>query len=275
MKTPERYSGLMPALTLILTFTLAACGDTATSNEEASAETRSTSADGLIIEDLAVGEGEAAASASAVAVHYTGWLFDDTQPEGKGSEFDSSLTRNKPFEFVLGQGRVIKGWDQGVVGMQVGGKRRLIIPSELGYGERGSGARIPPNSTLIFDVELLAVDSIEIIEHVIGSGDEAVNGARVSVDYTGWLYDEDALSNKGKKFDSSIDRGTKFEFPLGQGRVITGWDLGVKGMKVGGKRTLIIPASMAYGGRARGSIPANSKLIFDIELFDVKASPVQ
>lgn len=277
MKTPERRY-LLPACALVLLTTafLSACGDSTDSAKGSSKAMNTTTEAGLVIQDQVVGKGAEAKESSAVAVHYTGWLFDESQPEKKGDQFDSSLTLNRPFEFVLGQGRVIKGWDQGVVGMKVGGKRRLIIPSALGYGAKGAGQKIPPNSTLMFDIELLALDSVTIIEQKIGDGAEAQPGMRVSVDYTGWLYDEEALSHKGKKFDSSIDRGQKFGFVLGQGNVITGWDQGVKGMKVGGKRTLEIPASMAYGARGAGrDIPPNAKLVFDVELFDVTGSAVQ
>ncbi|MCX5801683.1 MAG: FKBP-type peptidyl-prolyl cis-trans isomerase [Candidatus Eisenbacteria bacterium] len=106
----------------------------------------------LVIEDLIVGTGAEAKVGDRTSVHYTGWLAD-------GTKFDSSLDRNLPFEFVLGQGQVIKGWDQGVVGMKVGGKRKLVIPSEMAYGERGAGGSIPPNSVLTFEVELLAVQA--------------------------------------------------------------------------------------------------------------------
>ncbi|MEO8847951.1 MAG: FKBP-type peptidyl-prolyl cis-trans isomerase [Casimicrobiaceae bacterium] len=107
--------------------------------------------------DIKQGEGAEAQTGKVVVVHYSGWLYDATAPEGKGKKFDSSLDRKVPFGFYLGEGKVIKGWDQGVVGMKVGGKRRLIIPPELGYGSRGAGGVIPPDATLIFDVELLEV----------------------------------------------------------------------------------------------------------------------
>ncbi|MEW5967038.1 MAG: FKBP-type peptidyl-prolyl cis-trans isomerase [Pseudomonadota bacterium] len=105
----------------------------------------------LIIEDLVVGSGDTARAGQSVLVHYTGWLTD-------GSKFDSSVDRNDPFDFRLGMGHVIPGWDQGVAGMQVGGKRKLTIPPALAYGSRGAGGVIPPNATLVFEVELLGVN---------------------------------------------------------------------------------------------------------------------
>jgi len=103
------------------------------------------------------GTGTEATSGKAVVVHYTGWLYDTTKPNSHGAKFDSSRDRNEPFGFVLGAGRVIKGWDDGVAGMKVGGQRTLVIPRQMGYGARGAGGVIPPNATLIFDVELLEV----------------------------------------------------------------------------------------------------------------------
>jgi len=105
---------------------------------------------GLKYTDLVVGEGETAAAGRTVNVHYTGWLTD-------GTKFDSSLDRNTPFSFPLGGGRVIRGWDEGVQGMRVGGRRKLTIPPHLGYGPRGAGGVIPPNATLVFEVELLEI----------------------------------------------------------------------------------------------------------------------
>jgi len=113
-----------------------------------------TTASGLTIADSKIGAGAEAKPGSNCVMHYTGWLYEGGV---KGTKFDSSLDRGEPFEFPLGAGRVIKGWDEGVAGMKVGGKRTLIIPPQLGYGARGAGGVIPPNATLMFDVELLDV----------------------------------------------------------------------------------------------------------------------
>ena len=116
-----------------------------------------------------------------------------------------------------------------------------------------------------------AANPLVKIDNVVGTGKEATAGSTVSVHYTGWLYKPMLVKQRGKKFDSSVDRKEPFEFPLGAGKVIKGWDQGVVGMKVGGKRTLIIPSEMAYGKRgAGGMIPADADLIFDVELLDVK-----
>ena len=112
----------------------------------------------LVSTQLVAGDGDAIAPGSTAVMHYTGWLFDPAAPEGKGTKFDSSRDRGQPFRFPLGAGRVIQGWDQGVPGMQVGEQRRLIIPPQLGYGSRGAGNVIPPNATLVFDVELLGIE---------------------------------------------------------------------------------------------------------------------
>lgn len=105
---------------------------------------------GLKYEELVEGDGAVAAAGQQVSVHYTGWLTD-------GKKFDSSVDRNQPFDFALGRGQVIRGWDEGVAGMKVGGKRKLTIPPQLGYGARGAGGVIPPNATLVFEVELLDI----------------------------------------------------------------------------------------------------------------------
>ena len=116
---------------------------------------KTTTASGLVIEELSTGTGAEAQAGSKVTVHYTGWLLYGGE---KGKKFDSSRDRNDPFGFPLGAGKVIKGWDEGVAGMKVGGSRRLTIPPQLAYGARGAGGVIPPNATLMFEVELLGID---------------------------------------------------------------------------------------------------------------------
>jgi peptidylprolyl isomerase len=116
-----------------------------------------TTASGLRIIDTKIGNGATPRTGQTCVMHYTGWLYDESAKDHKGKKFDSSVDRQEPFEFAIGQGNVIAGWDEGVATMKVGGKRTLIIPPQLGYGARGAGGVIPPNATLIFDVELLAV----------------------------------------------------------------------------------------------------------------------
>lgn len=107
--------------------------------------------------DVAQGEGDIAQAGDEVTVHYTGWIYDEREPDLRGEQFDSSRERGEPFTFPLGAGRVIPGWDEGVTGMRVGGRRELRIPAEMAYGRRGAGGAIPPNASLVFDVELLEV----------------------------------------------------------------------------------------------------------------------
>jgi FKBP-type peptidyl-prolyl cis-trans isomerase len=135
----------------------AACVTTACSQQDLPPMETSKVAE-LIKKDMTRGEGAEAKAGQQVTVHYTGWLYDEAAPEQKGKKFDSSRDRGTPFDFSLGAGQVIKGWDQGVQGMKVGGHRTLIIPPAMGYGKRGAGGVIPPNATLVFDVELLGIN---------------------------------------------------------------------------------------------------------------------
>lgn len=112
----------------------------------------------LVINDIAIGSGEPIGSGQVAVVHYTGWLYEPSAPQHQGKKFDSSRDKGQPFRFAVGAGRVIQGWDQGVAGMAVGGRRELIVPSHLGYGDSGAGGVIPPGATLLFDVELLAIE---------------------------------------------------------------------------------------------------------------------
>jgi peptidylprolyl isomerase len=133
---------------------VAALAFTGKSNNANAQGKRVTTPSGLQIEDTKVGTGATPKRGQTCVMHYTGWLYENG---AKGKKFDSSVDRGEPFDFPLGMGRVIKGWDEGVASMKVGGKRTLIIPPDLGYGARGAGGVIPPNATLIFDVELLDV----------------------------------------------------------------------------------------------------------------------
>ena len=147
-------AGALAALALVTALAgVVAAGGANPAMAETSGKTMTT-ATGLIITDTKVGAGASPLPGQTCVMHYTGWLYQDGV---KGKKFDSSLDRGKPFEFSIGQHQVIAGWDEGVLTMKVGGKRTLIIPPELGYGARGAGGVIPPNATLMFDVELLGV----------------------------------------------------------------------------------------------------------------------
>lgn len=140
---------------------MAACSDkTATTSTTGTSSPQVTDIKmvDLVKTDVKVGDGAEATAGKMVSVHYTGWLYDEAAADKHGKKFDSSRDRGQPFQFPLGGGQVIKGWDQGVQGMKIGGQRTLIIPAEMGYGARGAGGVIPPNATLVFDVELLGVN---------------------------------------------------------------------------------------------------------------------
>ena len=141
------------AFVLIVTMLIALGGPT-TGSAIAAGEKMTTTASGLQYSDTVEGTGDSPQRGDTCVMHYTGWLYENGQ---KGAKFDSSVDRGQPFEFPIGTGRVIKGWDEGVASMKVGGKRTLIIPPGLGYGARGAGGVIPPNATLMFDVELLGL----------------------------------------------------------------------------------------------------------------------
>ena len=142
-----------PALGALLGL-LAACGGGPAPESVSAVPTVAT----LVVEDLQVGSGAPVTAGQKAVVQYTGWLYETSAPGKKGKEFDSSRNSGRPFSFVVGAGQVIKGWDQGVLGMKVGGRRRLTIPPDLGYGDIGAGGVIPPGAALVFDVELVAVE---------------------------------------------------------------------------------------------------------------------
>ncbi len=244
---------------------LGACGGDDDNSSPSSSQVYNVAA--LVKTDTVVGTGAEAAVSSTVTAKYTGWVYDTTKTDNKGAQFDTGT-------LTLPLTSLIKGWQEGVPGMKVGGKRTLVIPASLGYGATGQGT-IPANSALVFDIELTAVQATPApsqvynapalvkTDTVIGTGAEALLASTVTAKYTGWLYDTTKTDNKGMQFDT----GT-LTLPLTT--LIKGWQDGVPGMKVGGKRTLVIPASSGYGATGQGPIPANSGLVFDVELTAVK-----
>jgi peptidylprolyl isomerase len=237
-----------------------------------------TTDSGLMYYDIEEGDGDTPEEGGTVTTEFTIWVRDE-----EGDRFVVSSADNEPISFALGALDIVfPGWDEGVSTMQVGGERLLVIPADLALGDQGGGD-IPPGSTLVMEVELTdaqpAPEPIEMEEVdpddyeetesglqyydvVEGDGPSPEEGQIVVVDYTGWLED-------GTQFDSSIERGQPFSFPLGQGSVIAGWDEGVATMKVGGKRQLVIPSDLAYGDSGSGPIPPGATLIFDVELLEI------
>lgn len=230
---------------------------------------------GIQIIDEKPGAGEGAKPGTKIRIHSTGWTLS-------GRKFSSTKDLGKPIESLLGAGKFVPGVEAALENMKPGAIRWMKLSPAMGYGAKAF-SMIPPNSTLIFKIEMLEAERDEELaesmdffpdtsalqfEHgaeglrfaVVreGDGEMARAGARARVHYTGWLLN-------GTKFDSSRDRGQPFEFPLGQGRVIRGWDLGVEGMRPGEKRILLIPPGLGYGSRGAGPIPGDASLIFAVE----------
>ena len=227
-------------------------------------------ASGLEYSDEKEGTGETPKAGQTVLVHYTGWLWENN---AKGKKFDSSKDRNAPFAFPVGEGRVIKGWDEGVATMKVGGIREPADTAEPGVWRsrcrRCDSAQchlaVRGRTAGSHEEDRRAASSIATSRWEMDHHPSA--GQTCMVHYTGWLWQ----GAKGKKFDSSVDRGRPFSFPVGAGQVIPGWDEGVATMKVGGKRELLIPPDLGYGARGAGrDIPPNATLMFEVELLDVK-----
>lgn len=241
-----------------------------TMSQETGIETQTSS--GLKYKIIQKGTGVQPKQGDKVSVHYVGTLLD-------GTKFDSSRDRGQPFSFGIGTGQVIRGWDEGIALLHVGDKAILTIPPDLGYGAQAAGT-IPANSTLIFEVELMEVkekisakpydvagkdtlslqEGLKMILVKQGTGAKPTTGQTVIVHYSGYLTD-------GSMFDSSVERGDPLQFPLGQGRVIKGWDLGIAALQVGSQARLIIPFQLGYGEAGYPPvIPAKANLIFDVEL---------
>lgn len=211
----------------------------------------------LKIEDKKVGNGSALANGDAAYVLYAGSLAN-------GKEFDSNMTAKYPFVVIVGTGGVIKGWDQGLLGMKKGGRRRLSVPAELGYGNVPS-EKIPANSDLFFEIELLDVvksnelDVVDKEDLVVGTGPVAEKGDKVSIAYKAYSPTEQTFEEQ-KEREVTLGPAGNIKLP--------GLDFGITGMKVGGKRKIRIPPAVAYGpgGDPSYGIPANMVVFFEVEL---------
>ena len=230
----------------------------------------------LLIEDLVVGSGSPVGVGDFLIMDYVGVSYST------GLQFDASWDRGSPFPFELGAGRVIQGWDQGIVGMSVGGRRSLTIPPELAYGENGSGSgSIGSNETLVFVVDLIASVPANLEKPTVALTSESTtelktndisegSGATVQPGNVVYIHYVGVSASTGEQFDSSWDRGRSefIGYISGTGNVIQGLDEGLLGMQVGGRRTVVIPPDLAYGenGAGDGLIAPNETLIFTVDL---------
>lgn len=236
---------------------------------------------GLQYVELEEGDGETPEEGQPVRIHYTAWLEED------GTRIDSSIDMGEPLSFELGSEQVFPGWNEAVALMDEGDVWQVIIPSELALGAQGAGDAIPPDSNLVMQIELLELlppapdaptevdedeyttteSGLQYVDLEEGEGPEAEEGDAVTVHYTGWLED-------GTRFDSSYNRGEPLPLVVGSGQVIPGWDEGLVGMQMGGRRQLVIPPDLAYGEQgAGGVIPPDATLIFEVEMEDVGSIP--
>jgi FKBP-type peptidyl-prolyl cis-trans isomerase len=227
------------------------------------AQSATAAGDKLAMTDIKVGKGQKVAKGDLATVLYEGTLSN-------GKVFDSNTAKDAdPFVFVVGNREVIAGWDQGVVGMQPGGQRKLVVPASLAYGAEGKGD-IPPNATLTFKITLLDVikkgeelvyDKTDI---VVGKGAVAQKGLTVTVDFTGTLAN-------GKEFDSTYKKKRTFTFKLGGEGVLRAFQKGIIGMRVGGKRKLRLPPGVAFGMMSINNVPPRSVVFYEIVLRAVKS----
>ncbi|MHA4868815.1 FKBP-type peptidyl-prolyl cis-trans isomerase [Duganella sp. PWIR1] len=243
----------------------------------------------------AVGSGLTAEAGDTVVYHSVGYLYDSTKTDGKGTKVQSSVDAGAPLSGTVGVGAlpggnlpVATGWDLALLGMQPGGKRIAVLPASLAFGAYALDKTntngvidpaIPVKSPMVVEFTMVNVTKAvtipsvppptvtTITEVAIGTGATATVGKAVTVRYTGWLYDGTRANRKGTQFDSNVG-GTALSVTVGTG-VVAGFSTGLTGMQVGGKRTVIIPPDQGYGADVKTGIPANSTLVFDIELLTV------
>jgi peptidylprolyl isomerase len=241
---------------LLFAFSVAACDSSSGDEGE------------VVATDIELGTGSTIQPGQTLIVEYVGRFTD-------GSIFDSTDEKGEPFTFAFGVNRVIKGWDIGLEGMKVGGKRRLEIPSHLAFGKNGQcfsngECAVPGNTDVVYEVTLLDIfDEVILKDTVLGDGDTADFGDVLVVSYIGQF-----TNSEGEVFDASNIQGGHYLFTLGAGSVIQGWDLGLLGMKVGGTRELTIPPLYGYGAYGvPGKIPPYAVLFFTVELIELVKRP--
>jgi peptidylprolyl isomerase len=263
-------SSLIAACVVLASLT--ACGGGSSSNGNTAAPADNPS--GFSQTDTVLGTGALAGGTDIVGIRYTAWLYSASAADHKGTKIDNNLTGATPYVFVLGSHNV-KGLNQGVSGMKIGGQRTLILPASLALGAAGSTS-VPPNSGLVFDVQLTDAQALAeapafgTVDTVVGTGAVAAAGKTANVKYSAYLYSSTAADHKGILVDTNATSTTNFSFKLGSTQVVTGFDQGVTGMKAGGKRIVTMPSKLAYGATGSGSIPANSGMVFTIELISVQ-----
>jgi FKBP-type peptidyl-prolyl cis-trans isomerase len=234
-----------------------------------------TTDSGLQYRDEQEGTGPVANKGDRVEVHYTGWLRN-------GAQFDTSRDKNYPFAFILGRREVIAGWDEGVQGMKQGGKRKLLIPSKLAYGEKGSPTMhgqpqaIPPNSDLTFEVELVCVYQLKpgglyVGDLAVGQGAAAKKGDTAEIFYSGWVGNGVKYASKTEGTPVAIEVGALNQAPGEGPQEHTGIKRGIEGMKEGGRRKLIIPSDLAFGKEGLPPhVSPGAEITLEIELVRVK-----
>ncbi len=245
-----KFRALNLLTVFLLTIGLTACDSSSSEEGE------------VVITDLVEGNGQVIDPGHTLITSYIGRFVD-------GTVFDTSEEHGEDWIFTLGVGQVIEGWDEGLVGMKVGGTRRLEIPSHMAFGKNGQcfsdgSCAVPPNTDVVYEISVIDIfDEVIVEEIILGDGEIAENSDVLFVEYIGQLRD-------GTVFDATALSGSEFVFTLGAGQVIPGWDQGILGMKVGGKRRIKIPPVLGYGAFGAGSaIPPFAVLLFEIELNQV------